>query len=118
VAIVPHPAVPPLGAGSRSTARCNDAVIRSRSSRLGGNRRSHHLLDMSMPDSKSMARAAALPATGATPAAPPAANPDPASGPGSAGGASEPMPREIGGPKGPEPTRYGDWERNGRCSDF
>ncbi|OVA01964.1 Protein of unknown function DUF1674 [Macleaya cordata] len=25
---------------------------------------------------------------------------------------------EIGGPKGPEPTRYGDWERNGRCSDF
>jgi hypothetical protein len=29
-----------------------------------------------------------------------------------------PRPREIGGPKGPEPTRYGDWERNGRCSDF
>jgi hypothetical protein len=27
-------------------------------------------------------------------------------------------PNEIGGPKGPEPTRYGDWERNGRCSDF
>jgi hypothetical protein len=27
-------------------------------------------------------------------------------------------PREIGGPKGPEPTRYGDWEQNGRCSDF
>lgn len=27
-------------------------------------------------------------------------------------------PREIGGPKGPEPTRYGDWEVNGRCSDF
>ena len=25
---------------------------------------------------------------------------------------------EIGGPKGPEPTRYGDWERNGRCIDF
>ena len=25
---------------------------------------------------------------------------------------------EIGGPKGLEPTRYGDWERNGRCSDF
>ncbi len=31
---------------------------------------------------------------------------------------SEKMPREIGGPKGPEPTRYGDWEVNGRCSDF
>jgi hypothetical protein len=28
------------------------------------------------------------------------------------------MPKEIGGPKGPEPTRYGDWERNGRVSDF
>jgi len=25
---------------------------------------------------------------------------------------------EIGGPTGPEPTRYGDWERNGRCTDF
>ena len=28
------------------------------------------------------------------------------------------MPREINGPKGPEPTRYGDWEQKGRCSDF
>jgi hypothetical protein len=27
-------------------------------------------------------------------------------------------PVEIGGPPGPEPTRYGDWERNGRCVDF
>jgi hypothetical protein len=27
-------------------------------------------------------------------------------------------PPEIGGPKGPEPTRYGDWEVKGRCSDF
>ena len=27
-------------------------------------------------------------------------------------------PKETGGPKGPEPTRYGDWERNGRCIDF
>ncbi|XP_046401167.1 succinate dehydrogenase assembly factor 4, mitochondrial-like [Ischnura elegans] len=25
---------------------------------------------------------------------------------------------EIGGPKGPEPTRYGDWERKGRVTDF
>ena len=25
---------------------------------------------------------------------------------------------ETGGPKGPEPTRYGDWEQNGRCTDF
>ncbi len=27
-------------------------------------------------------------------------------------------PKELGGPKGPEPTRYGDWERRGRCIDF
>ena len=27
-------------------------------------------------------------------------------------------PREIGGPKGPEPTRYNDWEKGGRCVDF
>ncbi len=27
-------------------------------------------------------------------------------------------PKEVGGPSGPEPTRYGDWERNGRVSDF
>lgn len=27
-------------------------------------------------------------------------------------------PRELGGPRGPEPTRYGDWERKGRCIDF
>ncbi|HYB57377.1 MAG TPA: DUF1674 domain-containing protein [Alphaproteobacteria bacterium] len=25
---------------------------------------------------------------------------------------------ETGGPEGPEPTRYGDWERKGRCIDF
>jgi hypothetical protein len=27
-------------------------------------------------------------------------------------------PSEVGGPKGLEPTRYGDWERDGRCVDF
>jgi hypothetical protein len=26
--------------------------------------------------------------------------------------------KEIHGPKGPEPTRFGDWERNGIASDF
>jgi hypothetical protein len=26
--------------------------------------------------------------------------------------------KEANGPKGPEPTRYGDWERNGIASDF
>lgn len=26
--------------------------------------------------------------------------------------------KEVGGPKGPEPTRYGDWEVSGKCVDF
>jgi hypothetical protein len=29
-----------------------------------------------------------------------------------------PPPEEIGGPAGPEPTRYGDWERGGIAVDF
>ena len=36
-------------------------------------------------------------------------------------GKGDPAPAEIaevGGPKGPDPTRYGDWERKGRCIDF
>jgi hypothetical protein len=46
------------------------------------------------------------------PPRPPAAPPRPAlTGP--------PQPEgEIDGPKGPEPTRYGDWEKGGRVSDF
>ena len=28
------------------------------------------------------------------------------------------LQKEYGGPGGPEPTRYGDWERKGRCVDF
>ena len=39
-------------------------------------------------------------------AAPPEATPKPQ------------LPPEVGGPKGPEPTRYGDWEVKGRCTDF
>jgi hypothetical protein len=31
---------------------------------------------------------------------------------------SQALPPERGGPKGPEPTRYGDWERKGIISDF
>jgi hypothetical protein len=31
---------------------------------------------------------------------------------------ARPAAPEIGGPAGPEPTRYGDWERNGILSDF
>ena len=41
----------------------------------------------------------------------------------SAAGTPRPYPKppavhEIGGPQGPEPTRYGDWEKGGRCTDF
>lgn len=42
------------------------------------------------------------------PKAEPAKKPEPPKAP----------PREIGGPKGPEPTRYNDWEKGGRCVDF
>ena len=31
---------------------------------------------------------------------------------------AESSSKEIGGPRGREPTRYGDWEKNGRCIDF
>jgi len=31
---------------------------------------------------------------------------------------ARPVAKEVNGPKGLEPTRYGDWERNGRCIDF
>ncbi|MXX87677.1 MAG: DUF1674 domain-containing protein [Boseongicola sp. SB0677_bin_26] len=27
-------------------------------------------------------------------------------------------PEEFGGPEGPDPVRYGDWERKGRTVDF
>ena len=33
-------------------------------------------------------------------------------------GKAENKPAEKGGPKGAEPTRFGDWERNGRAVDF
>ena len=37
-----------------------------------------------------------------------------------AAGGSPPvdLPEEFGGRDGPEPTRFGDWEKNGRCIDF
>ncbi len=44
---------------------------------------------------------------------PAATQPDPA-----AVGKEQSVPKEIGGREGPEPTRYGDWEKNGRCIDF
>jgi hypothetical protein len=35
-----------------------------------------------------------------------------------AGADARPAPKELQGPKGPEPTRYGDWENKGIASDF
>jgi hypothetical protein len=65
--------------------------------------------DMAKPSDKSPPDEKAA----ATPAVPPAAaTAKPADGQGAA------RPPEIGGPAGPEPTRYVDWERNGRCVDF
>ena len=32
--------------------------------------------------------------------------------------AKMPVVEEVGGPTGPDPTRYGDWERKRRCVDF
>ena len=48
-----------------------------------------------------------LPADPAVPAVPADAEPRRVSG-----------PHELGGRAGPEPTRFGDWEKNGRCIDF
>ena len=31
---------------------------------------------------------------------------------------SKGTPKEVGGREGPDPVRYGDWEKNGRCIDF
>jgi hypothetical protein len=52
------------------------------------------------------------------PALPPRAAVIPPAQPAAAPANTTPPPREIGGPKGLEPTRYGDWERAGRCIDF
>lgn len=54
------------------------------------------------------------PTTGGTPEVPAAADPGKDGAAKEDGAATE----EVGGPKGPEPTRFGDWERKGRCIDF
>lgn len=55
----------------------------------------------------------------ASPGAPDGPVTEPQAEPGATLSPTAPSPvEEIGGPKGAEPTRYGDWERNGRCFDF
>ena len=68
-------------------------------------RRSNHLLDMDETD-RSRTAADHLVRHDAE-RIPPASKPTDAE-----------LPPEIGGPKGPEPTRFGDWEQKGRCTDF
>jgi hypothetical protein len=46
-------------------------------------------------------------------------NPDPKPAPDDiAATEASARPKEVGGRDGPDPTRYGDWEKNGRCIDF
>lgn len=62
---------------------------------------------------------AAVAETGAMPPAP--AQPAPAQPAPAKPAPAKPTagkPTEIGGPKGLDPVRYGDWERDGRCVDF
>jgi homeobox protein ESX1 len=61
-------------------------------------------------------QAASEPAQAETPSGASPATSKPATAQPPAAQATTPV--EIGGPSGPEPTRYGDWERNGRVSDF
>jgi hypothetical protein len=66
----------------------------------------HRPVEVSAPSAEDPAPAAPLasgPAAGARRAA---------------AGARRTAAREIGGVAGPEPTRFGDWEKNGRCIDF
>ena len=46
----------------------------------------------------------------------PTCTPEPQTAPGTTVPATG--PQEIGGRQGPDPTRFGDWEKNGRCIDF
>lgn len=41
-----------------------------------------------------------------------------AAGVSGSGASTTTLPPEIGGREGPEPTRFGDWEKSGRCIDF
>jgi hypothetical protein len=50
-------------------------------------------------------------------ATPPVASPGTTEGGRVPAGPVQP-PGEIDGPRGPEPTRFGDWEKGGRCTDF
>jgi hypothetical protein len=68
------------------------------------------LSGMSMPADESSTPQPSVPTADVAPVAAAAPPPAPA--------VSPTRPREVGGRAGPEPTRFGDWEKNGRCIDF
>ncbi|TLY76453.1 MAG: DUF1674 domain-containing protein [Gammaproteobacteria bacterium] len=70
-------------------------------------------MGMPTPHRKNPGAASLIP-----PADPPASTAVAAPVAGAARDAGAPRPREVAGPAGPEPTRFGDWEKNGRCIDF
>ena len=77
-------------------------------SRLGSNAQNRHILAMAKPKTLSKPKAGAGPRE-KQPREPAATQPD----------APKTKPvEEIGGRDGPDPTRYGDYEKNGRCVDF
>jgi hypothetical protein len=65
--------------------------------------------DVATPQSKTAAKPAAADPTVPPPKAPPRLDPR---------AAARDLPPERGGYSGPEPTRFGDWEHKGRCTDF
>ena len=70
-----------------------------------------------MAQDKSKTGAAAPPAA-ESPAPADEKGADPAAGTNAGNRGDKSGAGEVGGPKGPEPTRYGDWEVGGRCTDF
>lgn len=48
----------------------------------------------------------------------PDTDPDPVPAQAQAPAAPTVAEQEVGGRDGPDPTRFGDWEKNGRCIDF
>jgi len=70
---------------------------------------------MASGDSKIPARPDPAKGWGPTPPLPPTPATEPPAAPRDEAKAGQ---GEIGGPRGPEPTRYNDWEQKGRCSDF
>jgi hypothetical protein len=71
-----------------------------------------------MPDDPSVPLRAEPPRKPLTPAAQRALAEAQARRAAAAQAAPPPAAKESGGPKGPEPTRYGDWENKGIASDF